>query len=98
MDSLIAKLVYEYALETYKAIQLLNMSGESVKQQASQLERLEQAAAEDQAAIDRKGDPARDDAHVIREISAHSSVYWPLLWILALISRTCPFEKKTRCR
>jgi hypothetical protein len=78
MDSLIAKLVYEYALERYKAIQLLNMSGGFVKQQASQLEHLEQAAAQDQEEFDRKGDPERDSAHIIREFSAHSSVYWCL--------------------
>jgi hypothetical protein len=57
MDSLIAKLVYEYALEKYKMIQLLNMSAERVKQQASQFKHLEQSAARDREDLDRKGIP-----------------------------------------
>jgi hypothetical protein len=67
MNTLIAEKLYEYALEKYKMIQLLNMSAETAKQQTSEFNRLERAAAQDRQDLDRKGDPEWDDPTLLRE-------------------------------
>jgi len=74
MDTLIAQKLYEYVLEKYKMIRLLNMSGETAKQQALHFQRLEQVAARDQQEFDRKGDPEWDPPSILREFFAHPSL------------------------
>jgi hypothetical protein len=71
MDTLIGQKLYEYVLEKYKMIQLLNMGAEAAKQQALHFERVDQAAAQDQQGFDRKGDPESDPPSIMREFFAN---------------------------
>ena len=74
MDTLISQKLYEFALEKYKIIQLLNMSAQSAKQQAVEFEKLEEAAARDRQQLDRKGDPDHDAPTILREFFTSPSI------------------------
>jgi hypothetical protein len=77
MDILIAERLFEYALEMYKIIQLMNMSAVSTTRQMLQFEHLDKAATEDEKELEYRDSDCSPQS-LMRDFFIRPDIAWPI--------------------